>query len=454
MRPWRRWSVRRRVVSVSILALFLSISFGVSAFTLSLDRILYGSALDAARSQAVGIAGELATADSSAVATFRELPSQGALLQLLDANGAVLAASDKAAASKPLSRDRPPSGVSRTDQSASIPGERGEPYALVVRGVRDGRGENLTLVVAVPLDVEANTVRTATELLVVGSVLLLALLTVVLRRTVASALRPVEQIRREVGRIDHAGSAGRVTVPPTDDEIARLAETMNDMLDRLRRADASTRRFVSDASHELRSPLATIRAALEVSDGSGPDTTPERDALLKAETLRMQHLVDGLLTLAKADDRGLPLARDEVDLDDLVDVEVRRLRGTTTMDVRTKISATRVLGDSGRLAQVVRNLTDNAARHSRGWVALSVAPVAGQAVLRVDNQGAPIPEALRERVFDRFIRLDEARQREDGGSGLGLAIARTVVAAHGGTLVATVTEEDQCRFEVRLPLAP
>jgi signal transduction histidine kinase len=221
---------------------------------------------------------------------------------------------------------------------------------------------------------------------------------------------------------------------------------MNEMLDRLQRADAATRRFVSDASHELRSPLATIRAALEVS-GRGEDD--ERDDLLRSETLRLQSLVDDLLTLAKADD-GAPLVREEVDVDDIVEQEVRRVRARG-VPVEADIGAARVLGDRARLEQMVRNVVDNALRHTTGAVGLSVETTGDDVVVRVDNDGPPVPAAERETVFDRFTRLEDSRRRESGGSGLGLAIVRTVAEAHGGTATATETAAGQCRFELRLP---
>jgi signal transduction histidine kinase len=250
-----------------------------------------------------------------------------------------------------------------------------------------------------------------------------------------------------VSQISQVRGRGSIDVPPTGDEIARLAETMNDMLIRVERADASTRRFVSDASHELRSPLATIRAAVEVSGGGRPQDG--RDVVILGEALRMQGLVDDLLTLAKADD-GAPLAREDVDLDDIVDGEARRVRATG-VGVEADIRAARVQGDPVRLEQMVRNVVDNAVRHTTGAVALSVGTEGDEVVVRVDNDGPPIPEAERDSVFERFTRLQESRHRDTGGSGLGLAIVRTVALAHGGTAVATQTPDGNCRFEIRLP---
>jgi signal transduction histidine kinase len=165
----------------------------------------------------------------------------------------------------------------------------------------------------------------------------------------------------------------------------------------------------------------------------------------------MQRLVEDLLTLAKADD-GAPIASTEVDIDDIVDAEVKRLRTTGAQPVRASIQAARVMGDRGRLEQMVRNLVDNATRHSTGEVALTVHTVDEEVLLWVDNDGEPVPANEREAVFERFARLERSRQRDSGGSGLGLAIVRTIASAHGGQVIATETPSGTSRFEVRLPV--
>jgi signal transduction histidine kinase len=440
------WSLQRRVLTTSGVVVVLMIVLGVAAFAVTLDQILYRAALDTARSTAGQVVEVVAKGEASPGASLAEVPAQGAIVQLLGADGAVVASSDRRLDARPATTLRPAAGREEVDQSATVPGELGEPYAVLARGVADPQGATYAVVVAVPLSALGDTVRTATVLLAVGAVAMLVLLLVLVRRAVRQALQPVEGIRREVARISQVRGGGAVTVPPTGDEIARLAVTMNEMLDRLQRADAATRRFVSDASHELRSPLATIRAALEVS-GRGEDD--ERDDLLRSETLRLQSLVDDLLTLAKADD-GAPLVREEVDVDDIVEQEVRRVRARG-VPVEADIGAARVLGDRARLEQMVRNVVDNALRHTTGAVGLSVETTGDDVVVRVDNDGPPVPAAERETVFDRFTRLEDSRRRESGGSGLGLAIVRTVAEAHGGTATATETAAGQCRFELRLP---
>jgi signal transduction histidine kinase len=244
-------------------------------------------------------------------------------------------------------------------------------------------------------------------------------------------------------------------VPNTDDEVARLARTMNGMLDRLEAASARQRAFVSDASHELRSPVSTIRAELEVAS-SDPEQAdwPEVAQRTLGETDRLSRLVDDLLALARLDEANGPARRAPVDLDDLVLEEAMR---THRVPLGTSgVSAGRVLGDERQLTQVVRNLVDNAQRHASTRVAVSLRREADELVLVVDDDGPGIPEADRERIFERFTRLDEARGRAAGGAGLGLAVVRRVVEQHGGTVSVEHGSPANgglggARFVVRLP---
>jgi signal transduction histidine kinase len=241
--------------------------------------------------------------------------------------------------------------------------------------------------------------------------------------------------------------------PPADDEIGRLARTMNRMLGRLEQAQARQRRLVADASHELRSPVATIRQHAEVALAHpGRTGSAELAATVLAEDLRLQRLTEDLLLLTRADERSLAPRRRPVDLDDLVLEEARRLRDATGLRVdTTAVSAGRVAGDAAGLRRVLRNLGDNASRHARERLALSVADRDATVVLAVDDDGPGIPDADRERVFERFVRLDGARARDDGGSGLGLAIVAELAAAHGGTVAVAASPLGGARVEVWLP---
>ena len=292
----------------------------------------------------------------------------------------------------------------------------------------------------------------AGALLGVGVPLATALIGVVVWRVATRALAPVEQIRLQVEQVDADALDQRVPVSGTGDEIDRLAGTMNSMLDRIEHSYRSQQQFVSDASHELRSPLATMRQFAEVASRHPQSTTPEElSEVVLAEGGRMQEIVEGLLLLARLDE-GEARSAEEVDLDDLALAEAKRLRslGGVTVDSRG-VTAVRVVGDARLLARAVRNLADNAVRHGRSQVAVSTTSENGVAVIRVDDDGAGVPEADRQRIFERFVRLDEARARDDGGSGLGLAIVAQIARAHGGTVRVEDSPLGGARFTIELP---
>jgi signal transduction histidine kinase len=306
--------------------------------------------------------------------------------------------------------------------------------------------------VAVSLEeVDESTAALITPLLL-GLPLMLLLVGGTTWVVVGRTLAPVDRIRREVEEITGDRLDRRVPEPPAYDEIGRLARTMNRMLGRLQSARDRQQQFIADASHELRSPLTGIRQAAEVArahPGALPDG--ELAGTVLAESARMQRLVEQLLLLARTGDGQAAGPRQDVDLDDLALDEARRLR-QAGLDVDTSaVGAGRVRGDRAALAQVVRNLVDNAARHATATVALTVRETGGGVELVVEDDGRGIAEADRQRVFDRFVRLDEARDRDAGGSGLGLAIVREIVAAHGGRVTAGASGRGGARFAVRFP---
>jgi len=272
---------------------------------------------------------------------------------------------------------------------------------------------------------------------------------------VGRSLAPVEAIRGEVEEISSTELHRRVPTPGGTDELARLAATMNEMLGRLERGQSRQRQLVADTSHELRSPIASIRQHAEVALAHPERTTPSElaDTVL-AESLRLARLVDDLLLLARADEHTLALERRSLDLDDLVLDAARALRGYDHLEVdATGVSGGRVRGDPDGLRRMVSNLAENAGRHARGRVAFSVVEDGDEVRLRVEDDGPGIAPADRDRVFERFVRLDAARARDAGGSGLGLAIVAELVEAHGGSTVIGESPLGGAMVEVRLPRA-
>ncbi|MBP5803627.1 HAMP domain-containing histidine kinase [Microbacterium maritypicum] len=363
------------------------------------------------------------------------------ILQIIGADGSVRAASEDAReklGSTPLPVDDDP-------QTTTVDGE-------TVLVVSEDIERDQTLVLAVSMEDDAETLATVATLLAIALPLLLLLVAVTTWSVVSRALRPVELIREEVDGITAERLHQRVPVPETADEVAALATTMNGMLDRLDAAATAQRRFVSDASHELRSPLATIRQHAELAQAH-PDVTSigELAEVVSEEGLRLQGIVESLLLLARLDE-GASTHDEAVDLDDIALGEVRRLRATGIDVDGSGIHAARVHGDPRLLGQLVRNLADNAVRHSRGRVAIGVTPSDGYVFVTIEDDGTGVPAEERERIFERFVRLDEARSRDAGGSGLGLAIARGIAASGHGTLTVDDSHWGGARFVLTLPL--
>ncbi len=325
------------------------------------------------------------------------------------------------------------------------------PWHLDVRRVVNN-GRAYTVYVAGSLDRVHDSIESLERLLLISFPLLMLLLGVTTWVVTGRALRPVESIRREVERIGAEDLNRRVPEPTTHDEIGRLAQTMNAMLARLEDSQDRQRRFVADASHELRSPLTGMRAELELElerlDRGDQETARE----LLADTVRLQRLVEDLLTIAVTDASTLDAAhRTAVDLDEIVFAEVRRLRAHTTLDVDTsQVSGAQYEVNADQFVRVVRNLLDNAASHAESTVAVSLQETPAAVRLVVSDDGPGVPAEDRERIFERFARVDDARSRDNGGTGLGLAIVREVIAAHGGTI--SVDEPPGATFTVILPL--
>jgi signal transduction histidine kinase len=266
---------------------------------------------------------------------------------------------------------------------------------------------------------------------------------------VGRALRPVETIRAEVEAISSSTMHRRVPEPGGRDEIDRLARTMNAMLDRLEVGATRQRRFVADASHELRSPIAAIRTQLEVAQRhAGPDDWPGVATAVLAEEARLEALVGDLLALA-LDEEGAPPPTAVVDLAAVVADEASRAR-RVPVTLATDDDAS-VLGDRSALRSLVAHVLDNGARHARTGVSAAITVGAEQVELVVDDDGAGIAPADRERVFERFTRLDEGRSRDQGGAGLGLAVVRAVARRHGGDTRVGESPRGGARIVVTLP---
>jgi signal transduction histidine kinase len=413
-----RSSVRTRTVVGATAVVGLALTIGAVSLVVLLRRTLTDDVETAAALRADDVVALLRDGREPPDVLAAEGDDES-LVQVLDRDGRVIAASANAEGAGPIA-DVAPGGAVTVSEAAG----EDDPFRVVARAGPDG-----TLVLSArSLDLVDESVATVTAILLVGVPVLAALAAGTTWAVVGRALRPVEAIRREVASISASELERRVPEPASDDEIGRLARTMNAMLARLERARDRQRRFVSDASHELRSPLATSRHVLETSDHAA-------SADLLAENLRMSALVDDLLLLARLDEADAdPRATGPVDLDDLVLAEAAALRRRGVTVDTTGVGAGRVAGDAGQLGRLVRNLADNAARHASSAVELGVTSADGTVRVTVADDGPGIPPAAQERVFERFTRLDDARARDGGGAGLGLAIVAEVARAHGGSV--------------------
>ncbi|MFE1176942.1 sensor histidine kinase [Streptomyces sp. NPDC058773] len=335
--------------------------------------------------------------------------------------------------------------VTYRDGSADVDGTVAA-YRFAVMEAKDTRGEQVTVRAGSALAPERDAVGSVRDAMLIGLPPLLGVVAGVTWLMTRRALRPVEGIRGEMAAITASTDLSRrVPVPASKDEIGRLARTTNETLAALESSVERQRRFVADASHELRSPIASLRTQLEVGVAH-PELLDVPGAV--EDTVRLQRLAADLLLLARLDAGERP-AGTRVELAAMVREESSQ-RVADRVPVRLgELAGGEVAGSRPQLARVLTNLLDNAQRHAVSAVRVAVVREGEGIVLRVEDDGPGVPEGDRERIFERFVRLDDARARDDGGAGLGLAIARDVAVRHGGSLGVRTGSV----FELRLPVA-
>lgn len=450
MRRGWRGGVKERLVAVSLLGVAIALAAGILIFANLLNRSLVahlGTSTDAAAETA---AEAFATTGPSGVQDqdFSELLR----VQVVTPSGVVVFSSLPATSALSDLRPAPGDAVQAGAQYWWVPFGDQIPSLVSARGVSYA-GQDYVVLVSAAQSPTHEAVSTTGIIMVALSPLILVLVGVITWWLVGRALRPVEAIRDQVARLTATRLDETVPVPDTHDEVAALAVTMNQMLARLSTARSAQLRFIADASHELRSPLAGLSSLLEVARTEDSlEAWRELEPMLTTEAHQMSAVVQNLLLLSRVDGGRVAAARQDVDLDDLAWEEVGRLRASTTLSMITDITPTRVIGDRMALSQVLRNLCDNAVRHARATVKITASSEGGSGRWVVEDDGSGIPEADRDRVFERFVRLDESRARDAGGSGLGLAIVRDVVAAHGGSVTLGSSDElGGARVLVELP---
>ena len=449
----RLLGLRARLTLAATAVVAVGLAAGAVLLVAVLHRTLLRTLDDSARQRARDVA---ALVDAGRLSDPVPVAAGTALVQVVDAGARVRAAS---AGGDRLAPVLDPADLARARAGATVTldGARlGSAEPLRVVGVPAGPpGDPQTVLVAVPVTEVQGSLRVVQAALAAGAPVLLLTLALLAWVVVGATLRPVAALRQRAEQITDAGGRQRLPVPGARDEVRRLAQTLNRMLDRLAAASARQRSFVADAAHELRSPLANLRTQLEVAlVHPGAADWPATGAAALDEAARLARLVDDLLLLARIDagSPGTGRPTEPVDLAELVRAAVAR-RPEGRVPVRVDAAGPALLaGDPGALSRVLGNLLDNAVRHAAGEVRVAVAVAGGQVVLTVTDDGPGIPAAERARVFERFARRDDARSRDAGGSGLGLAIVRELVAAYGGQ-VALEDAAPGLRAVVRWPAA-
>jgi heavy metal sensor kinase len=386
------------------------------------------------------------------------LAEEERFVQVLTRDGRIVDATPQVATSPVLpSRwlERAATDETFSVESSDVPGFRG-PTRLLVRRMATPAGERL-VVVGASLEDRNDTVHgLLTELLLIGPAALL-LASLLGYAVAAAALRPVESMRAEAAAISAAEPGRRLPLPPAPDEVRRLGETLNAMLERLEAALARERAFVADASHELRTPLALLKAELDLALRR-PRSSSELEAALgsaAAETDRLVRLAEDLLVLARSDQRRLSLRRERISASRLLSDVAGRFRQEAGKNGRTiDVAAAadlQLVGDRVRLDQALGNLVENALRHGSGVISLGAAETDGAFELHVADDGPGFPPEFLGRAFERFARADEARSGD--GTGLGLAIVQAIARAHGGTVGASNRAEGGADVWLSIPHA-
>lgn len=446
---WRRRSLRARLTAAATLVMVMGIAAAAALLVWRVQHTLLANLDTAVTAQARTVASEAAQGHLSTPL----LPSGegGSAIQVIDSRGRVVASSANLAGEGRLFTFPVGRGEPTLARMSGVPlGDANTTYRVAGLSVSGPQGP-VTIYAGLPTSGAVQSVSALVGALAVGLPVVAVLLALVGWLLIGRALRPVEQMRRQVAAISGNDLHRRLSTPTAGDELRRLATTFNELLARIETATGRQRQFVADAAHELRNPLAALRTQLEVTlrHPSGAAVDPFAADLL-ADTVRLSRIVEDLLQLARMD-ADIRQRRQAVDLNDLVLEEALRVRVRTSVRVDTTgISAARVVGDADALRRVVQNLLDNAVRHATNIVTLHTRSERSTVTLTVADDGPGIPCNERTRVFERFTRLDDARTRDAGGSGLGLAIVREVITAHGGQ----IRVHDNCpgaRFVVDLP---
>ncbi len=430
---WARRGIRAKSLIASIAVMTIGLSIGGSALVIILERSLTNTVMSNSRQRAIDIAAQVSAGGlRAAEPVLNTTPSDGVLMQVIGPNGSVLLAS--AAIDGEVSLVIPKNSIASLQPKTQFVSIDSIKYVASIQPVLN-RLDAAWVIVAQSLGPIDATVKTVTLIVLIASPFLIFSVGLVAWRASGNALVSVAAIRSQVESIGHTKLTDRVPVPISNDEISDLAKTMNSMLERLEISVDAQKRFVADVSHELRSPLASIKTTLEVALRS-EKTTDWKMAhkIVEEEVCRMSLLVDDLLLLAKADSGQLTPQLKEIDLDDLLGHEIANFRRTTQLKLNLVTQPVKTAGDSLKLSQAIRNILDNASRYANKQVWVSLKAEGANVEITIEDDGPGVTLENRLKAVERFVRLDQHRSRDYGGTGLGLAISAEIMASHNGSL--------------------
>ena len=450
---WGRRGVRARSTISAVVVVLIALIVGSVGLVVLLNINLTNSLTQGVNQRALDISAGATLDDlDTALASAGSMPGDSTITQVLDENGSVVLSSPAISGEPAII---PASGITSTLSTNQILIPFIDNQTYVIASIKaQSEDDLLSVVTGQSLDSVNQVVNTVTILILAISPLLLIAVGVVTWISVGRSLQNVDKIRARVEMIGSVDLGERVPVPEAKDEIQNLAETMNHMLDRLENSMKVQRQFVADASHELRSPLASMRASIDVSQKNQVGSVNDSTQILSQEVDRMTHLVDDLLLLAKTDEGLVGINIGDVDIDDLLSQEANRLRLMGTLDVQFDGVPARMVGDSRQISRAIRNLVDNANRFAESAIKLSASKNGSQIRIRIEDDGPGIPESERVRVLERFVRLDEHRARSDGGSGLGLAIVNEIARSYHGEVLIGRSELGGAQVTLVLEDAP
>jgi len=453
-RPDSRWyqrlSLRTRMLFISSTAVAIVMAVGGILLLSLLRAELIDTADDSGEDTADSVA-ELARAGTlpPVLAATEEVATAVQVVQA----GEVISATSNAVGTRTFIRGELRPGVERVYDRRFLPFDEDGPFRVIAVGTETPTGD-ATVIVAVDVEDVHEVIAVASQMGTAGLAALIIILAGVFWVVIGRTLAPVSAIRDRAEAITGSGLHQRVPEPLRHDEIADLARTINAMLARLEDSAKRQEAFVADAAHELRSPIASLQARLEtalLNSEADSDDVLTRDLL--RETTRMGRLVDHLLLLARSDAGTISIEKMPVDLEEVVRESVASVDTSAVPITANAVEPVQVLGQAALLEHVVTNLLDNAGRYAESSIDVSLHANSTNAILTVDDDGPGIPEHLRSSVLERWVRVDESRERGTGGAGLGLAIVSEIVHVHEGEIEITESPAGGARVQVLLPMS-